>query len=118
MPPNRGTALLIAALLFLGLNRCNGQDRLYRWSLVAAAGAQTADITSSWGGIEANPRLGRGREFGWQATTIKVAVVGGGLLVQRFVLRRHPGHTRLAAAVNFGIAGATAGVAVRNWRTR
>lgn len=107
----RWTVALIAALLFLGLNRCYGQDRLYRWSLVAAAAAQTADIASSWGGIEANPRLGRGREFGWQATGIKLAVVGGGLLVQRYVLRRHPRHTRLAAAVNFGVA-------VRNWRMR
>ena len=117
----RLTFALVAILLFLALNRCYGQDQdqaLYRWSLIAAASAQTADIASSWGGIEANPRLGRGREFGWQATSIKLAVVGGGLLIQRYVLRRHPRATRIAAIVNFSMAGATAGVAARNWRTR
>lgn len=82
------------------------------------AGSQTADIASSWGGIEANPTLGRGQRYGWQATSIKVGVVATGLLIQRFVLRRHPQHTRAAAITNFVFAGATAGVAIRNWRIR
>jgi hypothetical protein len=109
--------LLILAVLQCAALAQDGQN-LYRWSLVASAGAQGADIASSWGGIEANPVLGRGHRFGWQAASLKLGIAGGGWLIQRLILRRHPSKYRLAAVVNFGMAGATGAVAARNWRMR
>lgn len=111
-------ALLAACLAVPAAAQTNFDDKLYRTSIAVAIGAQGADIASSWGGVEANPVLGRGRRYGWQATSIKLGVVGAGLLIQRFVLRRHPQHKRAAAITNFALAGATAGVAVRNVRVR
>lgn len=119
-PKTVGWGLILIGLIgFAQLAHCQSPaDRLYRTSVAVAIGAQGADIASSWGGIEANPVLGRGQRYGWQATSIKLCVVGAGLLIQRYVLRRHPQHKRAAAIVNLGMAGATAGVAARNWGTR
>ncbi len=85
------TLLLVASTLY-----AQPHDRLYRTSVAVAIGAQGADIASSWGGIEANPRLMAGRRFGWQAASIKIGVVGTGLLIQRYVLRRHPARAQEA----------------------
>lgn len=109
--------ILLTVLGFLTMFRCGAQP-LYRWSVTATVVSQGLDVASSWGGIEANPVLGRGRTYGWQATAIKGGVVIGCLVVQRWVLRRHPQHSKPIAYVNFGMASATTGVAVRNWRTR
>ena len=92
-------------------------QRIYHLSVGAQVAAQGLDIGSSWGGIEANPVLGRGQRYGWKATTLKLGVSLGGLAVQHYVLRRHPRHRKVATFVNFATAGATTGVAIRNWRT-
>jgi phosphoenolpyruvate synthase/pyruvate phosphate dikinase len=68
--------------------------------------------------IEANPMLWKGQRYAWKATALKLGVSFGGLAIQRYVLRKHPQHRTAATIVNFGMAGATAGVAVRNWRMR
>ncbi len=108
------------AILLLVVSTLYAQphDRLYRPSVAVAIGAQGADIASSWGGIEANPMLGRGQRFGWRMATVKAGVVGAGLLVQWIAVRRYPRHKRVAAIVNFGFAGATTVVATRNWSLR
>ena len=90
-------------------------ERLYRWSVAAVAASHVADVHSSWGGIEANPVLGRGQRYGWRATSIKVGVAGVALLIQRYVLKRHPRHARAAAVTNLAMAGATAGIAAGNY---
>lgn len=119
-PKTVGWGLILIGLIgFAQLAHCQSPgDRLYRTSVAVAIGAQGADIASSWGGIESNPVLGRGQRYGWQATGIKLGVVTGCLIAQRWAIRRNPKAKVPAALVNFGMAGATAGVAARNWRTK
>jgi hypothetical protein len=110
----RAVCIALGILCAAGMAHC--QDRWYRASLVAVGASQAADVASSWGGIEANPRLGAGKPYGWKATGIKSAVVGGGQAAQYVAVRRHPRWMRVATIVNFALAGATTTVAVRNWR--
>jgi hypothetical protein len=107
-----------ALIVFALLASTAQAQRLYHLSVGAQVAAQGMDVASSWGGIEANPRLFAGQRFGWKATTLKLGVSLGGLAIQRYVLRKHPQHRKVATFVNFATAGATAGVAVRNWRMR
>ena len=113
--PTVAIVCALAACLCFGKIAC-GQDRWYKASLIAVGASQAADAASSWGGIEANPRLGAGKPYGWKATGIKSAVVGGGQAAQYVAVRRHPRWMRVATIVNFALAGATTTVAVRNWR--
>lgn len=107
-------ALILAVLLASTVQA----QRIYHLSIGAQVAAQGLDVASSWGGVEANPVLGRGQRYGWRATAIKAGIAFGGLAIQRYVLRKHPQHRRVATIVNFGMAGATSAVAIRNWRTR
>ena len=107
---------LTAGLLCCAKVAC-GQDRWYRASLIAVGASQAADTASSYGGYELNPVLGTGR-FGGRQVGIKVGVVGSGLAAQYIAVRKHPQHKRVATIVNFALAAATTGVAVRNWRVR
>ena len=120
MRPLRHFHFVRAACLVLGLfcfaQIACGQDRWYRASLVAVGASQAADAASSWGGIEANSRLGAGKRYGWKATGIKSAVVGGGLAIQHVAVRKYPRYRKVATLVNIALAGVTLGVAVRNWR--
>ena len=110
----RAGCVALGLFCFAGLGRC--QDRWYKASLVAVGASQAADAASSWGGIEANPRLGAGKPYGWKATGIKSAVVGGGLAIQHVAVRKYPRYRKVATIVNIALAGVTLGVAVRNWR--
>ena len=107
------------AIIILALLASTAQaQRIYHLSVGAQVASQGLDMASSWGGIESNPVLGRGQRYGWQATAIKGGIMLGCLAVQRYALRRHPEHKNKVAVVNFAMAGATTGVAIRNWRTR
>lgn len=86
--------------------------KVYRWSVVAMAGATALDAASSWGRLEANPLLrgSRGR-FGLQGILLKGAMMTGAVVVQRRL-----GHHKAAAISNFATAGAFGGVAIYNFR--
>lgn len=112
-------AALVALILVLpAASQSTVDDRLYRSSVYAGIAAQGLDAASSWGGYEANPFLGRGHRFGWRSVAIKGGIACGSMLFQRYVLRRHPQHKRTLAIANYAVAGATTGIAVRNWRAR
>jgi hypothetical protein len=91
----------------------SGPKRLWKWSIAALAAANTADAASSFGRYELNPVLGVGR-FCPRATGIKFGISSAAIGAQYLMLRRRPEAARKAAWVNFTLAGATAGIAVRN----
>jgi hypothetical protein len=90
--------------------------RLWNWSIVALAGANAADIGTSLGRHELNPLLaGRnGRIDTGRAVEIKGALVGGLVLTEWLLHRRHPEVVKPFAFVNFAAAGAFGAVAAHN----
>lgn len=91
--------------------------RLYYWSAGALIASNVADASSSWGKYEGNPFLrSNSGHFGWTGVAIKSGIVGGVLLGQRYILRRHPDQIRRSTWMNFAMSGVFTGVAVRNWQ--
>ncbi len=87
-------------------------NRIWRVSLMAIAAAQTADVATSWGKYESNPLLANGRgRFGWKSLAIKPAT-SSWLAVEWLPFMKR--HRRLAAAVNFSVAGLVGWQAWRN----
>jgi hypothetical protein len=94
-------------------------SRLWTASCLALIAATSADMASSWGRNEANAMLrsGDGR-FGPKGMSIKLAMAGGMIAPQYFVMKRAPGSQRLFTIANFLQAGLYTGVAVRNYRVQ
>lgn len=93
-----------------------GRD-LWRASVAAVAAANLMDAGSSWGKRELNPGLsGSNGRFGGQGAVLKLGMVGGVMGLEWLVLRRQPSAKlrRRLAWVNFGSAGVTGAMAIRN----
>ena len=92
---------------------------LWKASLAVLAAAQIMDIHSSFGCPEVNGMLrSSGGTFGAKAVGIKVGLVGVVVLTQYLALRRSGRSARMTSAVNFAVAGVTAGIAARNYAIR
>ena len=85
--------------------------KTYRWSVVALGAATAADMASSFkfshdGQKEANSFLQSGNGgYGAKGAALEAGVVGASLLVQHYLVKRHPGlHVPLAIA-NYAFAG-------------
>ena len=88
-------------------------------STFPVAAASALDIASSFGGRELNPLLaGRSRMFDARSAAIKTGLVGALLGIEYLVVRRNPRHSRALARLNWVVAGATTGIAVRNFAVR
>jgi hypothetical protein len=87
------------------------------WKISAAVlGAVTiADMHSSMGRLELNPLLrnAEGR-FTSRGVSLKALMVGGALLGQHLMLRKHPEASGWAAGANFAAAAATGAAVARN----
>lgn len=87
------------------------------WKISAAVlGAVTiADMQSSIGRPELNPLLrnAEGR-FTTRGVSLKAAMVGGALLGQHLLLRKHPEASGWAAGANLAAAAATGAAVARN----
>lgn len=103
----------LAALLALPVH---AEHRLWKASLVALAAASAWDTQSSYGGMEANPVLGRGN-FGSRQVGVKIGLMSGVAAVE-WVCVRKTHRDRVLTWTNFAAAGVTAGVAARNTRMR
>lgn len=114
--------LLATVLLMSALGSSKAEDKLYLVSLISLTSASVADAATSWGHPEQNRLIGS--TFGSRGVAIKVAVIGGQLALNHFVLRRiHDSRDRARARrnltiVNFAAAGLTGGMALRNLRMR
>lgn len=97
-----------------------GHDSRWRrqWtiSLAPLFASQAVDAASSYGMRELNPLLaGSNGGFGMKATTIKFGVVGALAGAEYFIVRKHPASAKFFTIVNWVTAGATTGLAVRNF---
>jgi hypothetical protein len=111
-------AVLIAASLAMGATVPSERphSRKLWWASVAAVVVASAlDAHSSWGKPELNPLLaGSGGQFGTRSLVVKSALTGGSVTALWFILRRHPGFERPAAATNTALAASFVAAAVHN----
>ena len=123
-PRTRTVVCLVAALLIGCITPCQAIEaqkrsrRLWLASVAAVVTANTLDLMSSRGGMEANPLLqnSNGSFNMGRGVALKAAFSGGMLLSEWVFARRTAGGTRSFAITNFGTAAALTGLAVRNWR--
>ena len=105
-------ALMLASMC---MAQSRKQQAWYYSSVGAVYTTQFTDIHSSWGGIEANPLLGRGHKFGWESAVIKLSAVTAGMLFQHWAVKKYPPAMKYATITNFVIAGAGAAITIRNY---
>jgi hypothetical protein len=85
--------------------------RAYQWSLAAISAGTAADIASSLkfssdGQHEANTILrGGSGGYGAKGATIEAGVLGASLVMQHYLVKRHPGLRVPFAITNFALAG-------------
>lgn len=103
------------AVLFLTLVQIGLAESNWKFSAGLVAGATALDAGSSWGQQELNPALGRGT-FAGRQLAIKGSIAGALVLTEWLVMRKHPETRRAWTYANWAAAGATAGVAARNFR--
>ena len=97
-----------------------GHDARWRrqWaiSLAPLFASEALDAASSYGMRELNPLLaGSNGGFGMKATTLKFGVVGALAGAEYFIVRKRPAAAKFFTIVNWVTAGATTGLAVRNF---
>ena len=86
-------------------------SKTYHWSVVALSAATAADMASSFkfshdGQREANSFLASGNGgYGAKGAAIEAGVVGASLLVQHYLVKRHPGLQLPLAIANYAFAG-------------
>ena len=80
------------------------------------AGANAADIASSWGKGEANPLVRTGRTFSYGSLAIKLGVVSGSLAAQHYMVRKSPNHAPYYASADLAAAAVLSLTAAHNMR--
>lgn len=94
-------------------------ERKWWLSVLALGAANALDIHSSWGRAELNPALrGSSGAFSGRGVAIKAGLMGGFVVMERLLACRDPSLYRRMSYINYAIAGAYTGVAVRNYRSR
>ncbi len=85
--------------------------RVYTLSVVMLGAATAADMASSWkfsrdGYRESNGLLANGNGgYGTKGAAIEAGVIGASLLVQHYLVKRHPSLRLPLAISNFAVAG-------------
>ena len=93
------------------LDRSAKWRKTYQWSVVALGAATAADMASSFkfsrdGQREANSFLTSGNGgYGTKGAAIEAGMVGASLLMQHYLVKRHPGLRVPLAVANFAVAG-------------
>jgi hypothetical protein len=111
---------VVLILASLRVPAASGAERPSRWRTVwhiseaLLVSANTADVATSWGKVEANPLLRSGQRFGAGALAIKMGMLAGGLTAQHFLVRKNPRQTAYFATANMAVSAALAAVAVHN----
>ena len=111
------TFLLLLGCLLPAAHAAQKNSRwhaVWRVSQVLLAGANSADITSSWGKNEANPILRTGQQFGYGSLAIKLGVLAGGLAAQHYLVRKSPEQARWLSFANLGATAGLSAVTVHN----
>ena len=91
--------------------------RQWAISLAPLFASQALDAASSYGMRELNPLLASPNGgFGMKATGIKFGVIGALAGVEYLLVKKYPRSAKVFTIVNWTTAGATAGLAVHNYR--
>jgi hypothetical protein len=91
--------------------------RQWAISLAPLFAGQALDSASSYGMRELNPLLASpDGGFGMKATGIKFGVIGALAGVEYLLVKKYPRSAKVFTIVNWTSAGATAGLAVHNYR--
>ena len=85
----------------------------YRWSQVALVGGTLLDASSSWGGSELNPVLGRG-DFGNRQMAVMLSITVAVLVLEEICVRMIPASRSAFVVVNFVAAAGHGVMAGRN----
>lgn len=114
------TAAFLILLFAVILPAASAADRPSRWRAVwhvsqaMLAGADAADVASSWGKMEANPLVRTSQRFSYGSLAIKVGALSAGMAAQHYILRKAPNKTPLFASANLAAAAMLAVVAEHN----
>jgi hypothetical protein len=114
----RVTIALVWLVLALPIRAESRGHKLFRWSIAAVTVGNGLDAASSYGQSEANPVLAQRGQFQTGSVVLKFGIVGGVIAAEGLLLRKHPDAAKPAALINFGMAGAFTGAAVRNWKAQ
>lgn len=93
------------------VERSDRWRKTYQWSVVAMGAATAADMASSFkfsrdGQREANSFLASGNGgYGTKGAAIEAGMVGASLLMQHYLVKRHPGLRVPLAVANYAVAG-------------
>ncbi len=85
--------------------------KTYKWSIAALGAATAADMASSFkfshdGQREANSFLQNGNGgYGMKGAALEAGVVGASLLVQNYLVKRHPSLRLPLSVANYALAG-------------
>jgi hypothetical protein len=91
--------------------------RQWAISLAPLFASQALDAASSYGMRELNPLLaGPDGGFGTKATALKFGAIGALTGVEYFLVRKYPRSAKIFTIVNWTTSGATAALAVHNYR--
>jgi len=107
---------LLLLFLFLLPARAEEWKKTWEVSVGALVAANVADAATSWGLRESNPLLGS--RFDGKSVAIKGGLVGGSLVLQALLIKRHPRIAKKLAIINFGVSAGLAGVAWHNTTLR
>ena len=92
-------------------------QKRWMWSALALGAASFADVTSSWGKLEANGLLRSSNgTFGAKGLGLKMGMMGGILYGQHLILKKNPALANAMTYTNFGMAGVKSAVAMRNYQ--
>jgi hypothetical protein len=90
-------------------------SRVWKLSLLALAGATSADALSSWGKQEGNPLLRSSNgTFGLRGLTIKSGLTGGSFITQ-YMMRNNPKAQKTFTVLNFAETAMFIALAVHNF---
>jgi hypothetical protein len=113
------TLLLILLLAISGFSQDRPESKLgkilYRTGQVALVLANSFDVGSSWGKHELNPLLAsQNGTFGARAASIKIGVVGLGIVGSELVLRKHPRLKPYVSFADYTVAAVETAAAMHN----
>jgi hypothetical protein len=91
-------------------------QKAWKVSFAALAAGTTLDAASSYGRPELNPVLaGANGQFGVKGIAIKGGITVGILIVERYILKRHPDMERTLTMMNYSVGATYTSTAIRNW---
>lgn len=116
---HRVTRALALSLLLVSLASAETKaKKFWKWSIAALVAGATMDVATSYGELEGNSLLrGKDGRLGAKGAALKFGFIGGALLGEALIVRRHPEAALALGVANFGVGELLGGLAIRNRKT-